>query len=63
MMYFLRKISLRPRSACKIGKHFLIKLLIVGKMEFYDVKNLTASVLKTLLRGFLALSREIWEIF
>ena len=32
-------------------------------LALYDVTNLTESVLKTLVRDFLALLREIWETF
>ena len=56
---FLGKISLRSKSAYKIGRYLLIKLLILSKIGLYDVTNLTESVLKTLLRGFRALSRDI----
>ena len=63
MIDFLGKISLRFKSACKIGKYLLIKLLIFGKIGLYDVTNLTESVPKTLLRGFRALSRDISETF
>ena len=61
MIDFLGKISLRSksRSACKIGKYLLIKLLIFGKIGLYDVTNWAESVPKTLLRGFHALSRDI----
>ena len=47
----------------KIGKYLLIKLLIFGKIELYDVANLTKSFLETLLPGFRTLSREVWEAF
>ena len=63
MIDFLGKISLRFKSACKIGKHLLIKLLIFGKIGLYDVTSLTEFVPKTLLRGFCALSRDISETF
>ena len=56
---FSRKISLRSESVCKIGKYLLIKPLIFGNKGLYDVTNLTESVVKTLLRGFRALSRDI----
>ena len=63
MIDFLGKISLRSKSACKIGKYLLIKLLIFDKMGLYDVTNLSEPVPKTLLLGFRALSRDIWETF
>ena len=59
MIDFLRKISLRSKSTCKIGKYLLIKLLIFDKIGLYDVTNSTESVRKTLLRGFGASLREI----
>ena len=42
-----------------MGKYFSIKLLIFGKIRLCDVKNLTESIPKILLRDFRALSREI----
>ena len=59
MIDFLGIISLRSKSACKIGKYLLINLLIFGKIGSYDVKNLTESIAKTLLQDFRPLSREI----
>ena len=63
MIDLLGKISIRSKSACKIGKYLLIKLLIFSKIELYDVTNLTEFVPKTLLQGFCPLSRDIWETF
>ena len=63
MIDFLIKVFLRSKSACKIGKYLLIKLLIFGKIGLYDNTNLIESVLKTLLWSFPALSREIWDTF
>ena len=63
MIDFLGKISLRCKSACEMGKYLLIKLLIFRKIGLYDVTNLIESVPTTLLRGFRALSRDIWETF
>ena len=63
MIDFVGKISLRFKSACKIGKYLLIKLLVYGKIGLYDVTNLTESVPKTLLWVFHALSWDIWETF
>ena len=55
MIDFLGKMSLRSKSAYKIGKYLLMKLLIFGKIGLYDVTNLTESVANTLLRGYRAL--------
>ena len=55
MIDFLGKNFLRFKSAYKIGKYLLMKLLVFGKIGLYDVTNLTESVSKTLLRGLRAL--------
>ena len=59
MIDFVGKISLRSKSACKVGKYLLIKLLIFGKLGLYGITNWTESVPKTLLWGFHALSQDI----
>ena len=50
-------LTLHFQPACKEVRHFLIKLLILGKIGLYDVTNLRESVPETLLRGFCALSQ------
>ena len=50
-------LTLHFKSAYEVGRHFLIKLLILGKIWLYDVTYLTESVPKTLLGGFCALSQ------
>ena len=63
MIDFLEEISLRSKSAYKTDKYLLIKLLILGQIGLYKIKNLKKFVPKALLRGFHAISEEIWEIF
>ena len=63
MIDYLEKISLSSESPFKIGKYVSIKPLIFSKMGLHDVTNLVESVVKTLLRGFCALSPEIWKNF
>ena len=46
MIDFLGNISLRSKSACKIGKYLLIKLLIFGKIGLFDVTNLNCPLEK-----------------
>ena len=42
---------------------FINQTINFGKIGLHDVKNLTESVLETLLQGFRALSRQILETF
>ena len=60
---FSWKKFLRSTSTCKISKHLIIKLLRFGKIGLYDVAKLMEPFPETLLRGFRALSREVWESF
>ena len=46
MIDFLGKTSLRSKSASRIGKYLLIKLLIFGKIGLYDVTLLKDQFLK-----------------
>ena len=61
MVDFLGKIYLRSKSACKIGKYLLIKLLIFGKIGLYDVTNSTEFGW-TLLTKDLLLKTNVYDI-